>query len=150
MKNDSVVLLGLLREQEAMYAELLGLACRQKSLVAQEETGPLLAVLAERQRLSSSLRRVAGELEPVRRDWNQVRSQLSDGQRDEADELLGRAGEHLRRVIESDEEDARLLAIRKASLPGQLHRAHAGISAMNAYRERTVPSRSSGKGGYVQ
>ena len=62
-------ILGLLREQSALYARLESFAARQRSLVRADDTAPLLTLLADRQKLSVELTRLATRLAPVRRGW---------------------------------------------------------------------------------
>lgn len=105
--------LGLLREQSALYARLESFAARQRFLVRAEDTSPLLTLLAGRQRLSADLTRLATRLAPVRRSWSAFRERFSSSQRAEADGLISDVTRRLRRLIESDENDARLLSLRK-------------------------------------
>ncbi len=62
----------LLRRQAQLYGRLEALAETQKSLVTGDDVGPLLSLLAERQKLSDALMQVAGRLAPVRRSWASV------------------------------------------------------------------------------
>ena len=61
--------LDLLREQLSLYTKLETCASRQRPLIASEDAGPLLSLLAERQKLSVELAGVGARLEPIRRDW---------------------------------------------------------------------------------
>ncbi len=126
--------LALLREQDLRYAELESHASRQSSLVANEDPGPLLALLTERQRLSAALTRIAAKLEPIRRNWAFHRAEFSPPQRAEADRLLTAVKERLRRVIARDEEDARLLSARKQAAAEALRVTHTTSEALSAYR----------------
>lgn len=130
--------MGLLREQACLYARLEQFASRQRRLVREEDSGPLLLLLADRQRLSTELTRVARRLAPVRAGWSSYRDGLSDSQRVEAEELIQEASASLRRVIESDEEDARLLAIRRQTVSDELRVTRTAGSAMSAYAVRTT------------
>jgi hypothetical protein len=124
----------LLREQDVLYAKLERFAARQRTLVTGDDPGPLLSLLADRQRLSTELAGIARRLEPVRRAWATYRERLTQPQRIEADRLLEDAAQRLRRVIESDEQDARLLSIRKESAGATLRATHAAGFAIDAYR----------------
>ncbi len=124
----------LLRAQHAMYAALESLARRQRSLISGEHTGLLLTALADRQKLSGKLKAIAEKLEPVRRDWAASRECLSPSQRDEADRLVRETQAYLRRVIERDEEDTRLLSVRRQAAARALGAAHATGQAISAYR----------------
>ena len=126
--------LTLLRAQATLYARLESLAARQRSLISREDAGPLLALLADRQRLSTELIDVAARLEPVRRDWRAYRQRLDPVQQKEADQLVAEVEDRLRRVIDGDERDARLLAARKQSVAQSLRSTHATSEAIGAYR----------------
>lgn len=127
--------LALLRRQVALFAQLEASAGRQRALVTGDEPGRLLALLADRQKLSSKLARIAKKLEPVRLDWEAYRARLSGGQRAEADRLLSDATVSLQRVIESDERDARVLSVRKEAAARTLRAANSTGQAIKAYRE---------------
>ena len=126
--------LDLLREQALLYRKLEVFATRQRGLVLGEDNSPLLAVLAERGKLSQQLAAVGSRLAPVRKDWNAYRARLSPEQRVEAEHLLHDAGVRLQRVIESDERDARVLAGRKQAVADSLSKTHSTGQAMHAYR----------------
>ncbi len=127
--------LRLLREQVALYTRLESFADRQRMLVSGDDPGRLLPLLADRQKLSLELRRVATRLEPVRRNWSGYRARLTPPQRREADHLLNDARARLGRVIEGDERDARILSVRKEAAAQTLRAIHSTGQAITAYRE---------------
>ena len=127
--------LGLLREQSALYTRLESFAARQRSLVRADDTAPLLMLLADRQRLSAELTRLATRLAPVRRGWTLFRERCSASQRAEADGLISVVSQRLQRVIESDEKDARVLSVRKQRVATNLQATHRVGQAISAYRE---------------
>lgn len=128
------VVLGLLREQASMYGRLEGLARAQGSLVTCDDVGPLLSLLADRQKLAERLTHVAGRLAPVRKVWPLYRPRFSDEQRAEADRLVGEAGERLQRVIERDENDVRILSGKKQTVADSLRATQSSRQAIGAYR----------------
>jgi hypothetical protein len=136
----SAGVLGLLREQAALYAKLERCASRQRPLIAQEDTAPLLSLLAERQRLSMDLAEVNARLEPVRQDWEAIRGRLSYQDRCAVECLLAEIRARLRRLIESDEEDTRLLSARKQATAQGLRATHSMGQALSAYRAPGEPS----------
>src|SRR3990172_7486800 len=87
--------LGLLREQSALYTRLESFAARQRSLVRADDTAPLLMLLADRQRLSAELTRLATRLAPVRRGWTLFRERCSASQRAGADGLISVVSQRL-------------------------------------------------------
>ena len=126
--------LDLLRAQAALYERLERLAVRQRSFIDHEDAGMLLRLLADRQTLSQTLLDVATQLEPIRREWRPFRRRLTPSQQEEADALLAETEGRLRRVIEGDEHDARLLAARKESIAVNLRTAVCKSRALDAYR----------------
>jgi hypothetical protein len=126
--------LALLREEASLYAGLQANASRQRSLVTGEDMGPLLALLADRQRLSVELTRIGTKLAPTRRDWPTYRMSFTPTQRAEADRLVSDISDRLRRVIESDEEDARMLCARKQVVAQALQSTHTAGEALVAYQ----------------
>lgn len=137
--DDPQGVLHLLRDQVSLYGELEALSSRQRLLVVGEDVGPLLSLLADRQRLSERLARIAVRLAGVRQEWPRYRARLSPVQRAEADKLVGEAGTRLRRVIECDEHDARVLSGRKQTVREALKDTHGTSRAIAAYRVATAP-----------
>ena len=128
------VVLRLLREQAASYNRLEALCTRQRSLVSEDDVGPLLALLVDRQKISDRLTQIAARLAPVRCEWAAFRTSFTPVQRAEADQLLGDAGDRLRRIIEHDEQDARILSGRKQAVCDALRTTHSTSQAISAYR----------------
>ncbi len=135
--------LALLRDQAALYARLESIAERQRTLVTREDTTPLLVLLADRQRLSKTLSDVGRQLAPIRRDWSAYRRRLDVAQRQEADRLVEEIANRLRRVIDSDERDARVLSARREMTSRALRTMHAGTPVRTAYMPQTATSDSS-------
>lgn len=125
--------LSLLRKQATLYARLESFAGRQRTLVVAEDTGSLLSILSDRQKLSVELGRLAGAFEPIRRRWSDVRARLSPPQQAEAEGLLSDIKLRLRNVIDADEEDARLLSARKQCAANDLRSLQSTQRALHAY-----------------
>lgn len=132
--HDDGVVLDMLREQASLYARLEVYARRQRELVSGDDTGPLLAVLADRQRLSAELAELGATLAPYRRNWERYRGGLNEVGRSEADRLVAETAACLRRVMESDEQDARLLSARRTLTVREMQSTRAAGTAMAAYR----------------
>jgi len=132
--------LRVLREQARLYDELETLAKRQRVLVTDDDIGPLLALLADRQRLSERLVLLGTRLAPIRREWTRYREKLSPPVRDEADRCLGDASAALQRVLDRDAHDARVLSGRKHSVAAALGRTQSTREAMSAYRVNAASS----------
>ena len=124
----------LLRDQVTLYGRLERIATQQRSLISLDDVGPLLSLLADRQKISTRLMRLGQRFSAVRREWAQIREGMSLGQRTEANSLLGEIRERMQRVIKSDEQDARLLSARKEVVSEAMRTTHRAGNAMSAYR----------------
>lgn len=140
--EDPRSILELLRLQERLYAKLEAFAIRQRGLVTGDEVGPLLSLLADRQRLSEQMAQLGQKLEPIRRDWPTHREALAPDDRAEAERLLAETEERLKRLIEGDEHDARVLSARKEAVARTLRATHATSQAVSAYQS---PSNRAGR-----
>lgn len=133
--------LAILKEQRTLYTELDSLASKQRSLITGDDPNRLLTLLAKRQRVSVSLTDVARRFEPIKENWEQIKKGFNAAQRVEAENLLDDIRMYLRRVIEGDEQDARLLSARKQATAGALRQSHVAQQAVSAYQ---VPKQASG------
>lgn len=132
--------LGLLRRQAGLFTKLVQLAEKQRNLVSQADTRPLMALLAERQRLTVGLTEISHELAPARRDWVSTRNALTSVEREEADGLVTQVRERMRELIDSDERDAQVLAARKGVVARELRETRTIGQAVSAYRTTTPGS----------
>jgi len=127
-------IVSLFRDEAALYTKLESYAERQRSLIAEDDATPLLALLADRQKLSMALAVVGARLAPIRRDWESWHTRMSPAQRAEAEQLARDTQECLRRVIDRDEQDARMLSARKQTAARGMRTAHHAGAAISAYR----------------
>ncbi len=125
-----------LREQAGLFSRLEGLAARQQALVAGEAIEPLMSVLADRQKVSVRLAEIASFLKPVRSAWKEFRTQFDATQRDEAETLVTNTEASLKRLIENDERDARILSARKQRVAEQLSGLNSSGGAVAAYQRK--------------
>ncbi len=126
--------LDLLREQAALYKRLDVLAGKQREMVAQDDAGPLAAVLAARQEVIEALFRQGEVLDSVGRVWADFCTGLSSDERRDAEELRQQVSRRLSRINQRDKEDARLLAARKQIVADMLRSTHVTKRALSAYR----------------
>jgi len=126
--------LSLLREQESLFGRLEALASRQRPLVAAEGMEPLLSLLADRKRLLDEMIQVATRLEPILQGWPRFRERLTPAEQVEADRLLALSHDRRRRLRESDERDARILAVRRKGVAEKLQASYSGGEAIAAYQ----------------
>ncbi len=130
---DAEALISLLRRQVSIYTRLEQLSGRQRGLIAAEDQQQLLALLAERQKLVDELGVLNQGLIPLKKYWRANRKTVAPALRAEADQLVGRAGEILQRILGADEQDARILSARKAQTAKQVTALAQGRQAFEAY-----------------
>jgi len=126
--------LSLLRTQAGLFGRLVQLADKQRGLVSQTDTGPLMSLLAERQRLTTDLTDLSRKLAPARRDWPTTRGALTPSEREEADGLVTQVRERMQALIEGDERDAQVLFARKGAVARALRETQSVGQAVSAYR----------------
>lgn len=136
--HDGGLVLVMLRRQAALYARLEDFARRQRDLVSADDSAPLLAVLADRQKLSAELSELGVRLAPYRRNWEVFRGALDERERGEVDRLVAETAACLRRVMEGDEQDVRRLSARRQLTVREMQSTRAGGTAIAAYRPMTA------------
>ncbi len=135
-------MLGLLGRQVRLYDQLQNLADKQRGLIANEDTQPLLKILSQRQKLTQELTQLGKDMAPFREHWTEVRQELGEGERKLADDLISKANNRLKSLLASDEQDAQMLKIRKQRVGSQIGTTNFNRKAMSAYRS----SSESGQG----
>jgi hypothetical protein len=145
--EDSLKALQLLREQDSICGRMEALASQQRTLLTREDTGPLLDLLADRMRLSEKLAQLASRLDPIRRRWSSYRTLLPSEEKAEADRLLAQTQCRVRRILEDDDHDARILAARRATVVSRLQATYSGGEAVAAYH---APVGEPGRFDYVE
>ncbi len=136
---DAEALISLLRRQVGTYTRLEQLSDQQRGLIAAEDQQRLLALLAERQKLVDELSVLNQGLIPLQKYWRANRETVAPSLRAEADQLVGRAGEILQRILGADEQDARILSARKAQTAKQVTALAQGRQAFEAYSGGVQP-----------
>jgi hypothetical protein len=127
--------LSLLRRQAALYEKLDVCSAKQRSLIGLDDSKPLLDLLTERKETTEALTKVADALGPVRERWDTVRATFTPEQKHEAERLLGKVKDCLKRLTERDEVDARMLAAKKQLTARALGATHSSTQAISAYRD---------------
>ncbi len=130
---DAEALISLLRRQVDIYTRLEQLSGRQRGLIAADDQQQLLVLLAERQKLVDELGALNQSLVPLQEYWRANRQTVAPSLRTEVDQLVGRAGELLQRILGADEQDARILSARKAQTAKQVTALAQGRQAFEAY-----------------
>jgi hypothetical protein len=131
----NVHVLSLLHTQATLYEKLEDCSARQRSLIGLDDSRPLLDLLAERKAITDALAKVADLLGPVRRRWEMIRDTFTPEQKREAEDLLGSVKGCLKRLMERDEVDARMLAAKKQLTARALGATHSSTQAISAYRD---------------
>jgi len=129
-RRDPADLLELLRRQRTLYRELSALAARQRNLISGDQPQALLDLLARRQQIVEQLQQVHARLcespAPPPDRW-------SDDARREAADLLADTRTLAEQILQRDQQDGELLAVRKASLAASLSQIRGGQAANRAY-----------------
>lgn len=126
-------LINLLNQQRLLYRQLQELAQKQSGLVNGSDPEMLLRVLAGRQRLIDRLTALDKELEPIRRDWQEIAQMIPPQQRQEAQSLVESVQEILGEIIARDETDSQTLGRQRERVAGEIRTATAGRRVNNLY-----------------
>ena len=142
------VLLSNLERQLVLFGRLDQLAERQSKLVSAADTKPLVAILGQRQQITSDLTALTHKLPKSSSASPPGSGQWSDSDRQRANEMLARIREHLKKLIKRDAVDARILSMRKSQTQAGIAAMHSGHQAVTAYGRTTAaqhqkPSRTS-------
>jgi len=144
------VLLSNLERQLVLFGRLDRLSARQAKLVSAADTQPLVAILAQRQKITSDLADLTRQLPRSSSDSGSGSGPYSDSDRQRANDMLARIREHLQKLIKRDAVDARILSTRKSQTQAGITATHSGRQAVTAYGRTTAaqhpnPSRTSRK-----
>jgi len=126
-------LLETLERQRDLYRRLRVLTARQRGLVAQDDPQPLLALLADRQKLVEELLEVSEQLASYRRDWTEVFGGLDEPTRLQVTTMLEEANTTLGAILHSDNRDSAMLSTRRQDLADRMNAAGAASRAGAAY-----------------
>lgn len=122
-----------LQRHLSVHKQLLELSRQQRDLITADDPQPLLALLADRQLLVDELTKLNRVLVPLQSRWREYREQLSAGVGERIDTLLRETTETLQLIIAADQQDAGLLAVRKAGVAGEMATLDQGRQAFDAY-----------------
>lgn len=130
-------LIHLLSQQRLLYRQLHDLAQKQSDLVDGKDPEMLLRILASRQRLITKLNTLDRELEPIRKDWQEIARALPPQQRKEAQDLVEGVQKILGEILASDEKDSKVLYEQKEKVAGEIRTASSGKKMNNAYAQKS-------------
>jgi hypothetical protein len=129
-------LIELLTQQRDIYRELRQLADLQRQAIDGENSGHLLRILGDRQRLINHLTEVNTELEPFRSRWDQIRQGIDPAGRQIVGELVEEVQALLKGILELDESDCDALKRRTRSCRDQAAALAVGQRVNAAYAAR--------------
>lgn len=132
-ESDGEEVMSLLSGQLNLYERLRKLVDRQHELISQEDPSPLIALLAERQRLTADLASASARLAPVREKWSRVRETLTADQRDKSERMLASVADHLTAIIAADSRDVTQLEVRKRSVAAEMRSLPRTGAMLSAY-----------------
>ncbi len=131
--SEASQLVELLERQRTLYRQLRGLAERQKSLVVSQDVQPLLALLADRQRLVDELMVLNEQMSVYRRNWSSIYSNLDEASRKHVASLLEEANTALGLILQSDSRDTATLSAKRQDVTTRLSSIDSGSRASAAY-----------------
>ncbi len=126
-------LLEVLERQRGLYRRLRVLTERQQGLVTQDDPQPLLALLADRQKLVDELVTVNKELTAYREEWTEIYGVLDDCSRRRVTEMLEEANATLGTILHRDSRDSAMLSARRQDLAERISAVDAASRAGAAY-----------------
>lgn len=141
-KFDADKVIDILQRHLSIHQRLRELSRQQRDLITADDPQPLLVLLADRQKLVDELTRLNGVLLPLQSRWREYREQVSAEAGERIDALLRETTETLQLIIAADQQDAGLLAVRKAGVAGEMANLDQGRQAFDAYAADSGQSRT--------
>lgn len=138
--RDGSRLIELLERQKSLYRRLRLLTERQRALVVQDDAQPLLAVLADRQKIVDELLTINEQLAVYRQDWTSIFGGLDEPSRKHVAEMLEEANATLGTILQSDSRDTAALSARRQEIAGRMAAVDSGSRASAAYAAAGVGS----------
>lgn len=142
-RSNSEALVTLLEKQAALCRRLEDLTASQRHLITGEDPQPLLALLAKRKTVVDELGSLNQELSTLHEWWRQNHQSADAALRRRVTQLLQLTGEALQGVLRADEQDAGVLAARKAQTAKQMGSLAGCQHALEAYGVAAGPTNRS-------
>ncbi len=130
---DGEAFLALLGGQLKLYRQLGELVARQRELISAEDPAELLAVLAERQRLTNRLTKLTRETGSLQKCWNDLRQSMAPAQRSRAEQMLREMRRQVATIAAADDEDTKRLEVRKQRVAAELRSIPARGAMQSVY-----------------
>lgn len=131
--TDGDALVSSLESQTRIYQRLRQLVAKQRALVSVEDPSELLALLAERRKVTDELNGLTDGIGRFSKRWARARSSLSAEQRRRVDRLVTESRSTLKEIMAADTEDSRILAVRKDRVATALTEIPAERATLSAY-----------------
>jgi len=135
-------LIDLLDDQRRIYVQLHELSQEQTHLVEAGEAEPLLTLLSKRQQLIDRLTQLNGRMEPFRRNWPTLWSELSDAKRTTVQSLIDQVQGLLDKIVNQDERDRAALSAQRERVGQALSQVKVGTNLNRAYGGPASPGSS--------
>ena len=126
-------LLSLLQEQRAVYQHLREFSQKQSELVQQGDADRLLQLLAQRQQLIDQLAALNTQLEPFKKDWPRLWSELDEPARRSVDRLVQEVQGVLDGILQQDDQDRQVLARQRENMSTNMQQLNHGAKVNRAY-----------------
>lgn len=126
-------LLSLLDEQRVVYYQLREFSQKQSELVEQGDADHLMQLLAQRQQLIDRLSALNQQLEPFKKDWPRLWSELDEPTRRSVDQRVNEVQALLDGILKQDDHDRKALIQRRDNLSSGLKQVSQGQKVNRAY-----------------
>lgn len=120
MPPQSQLLMECLTRQLGCYRQLSRLCDLQRQYVQQNQTDELLTVLEQRGALLQQISELETEVAPMKRNWSEFSSRLTEQDRRRASQMLAETRELLMQITQADQDDVLLLQQRKLNIGKQI------------------------------
>jgi len=132
-------LVGLLRQEKALYARFLELSGQQLAVIEGGDVTELLSLLGRKQELLGQIDRVERELSPAKQQWGQQRESLAPDEREVVEALIEEVGGVLEQLIALEKRGEQSLREQRQRTLEQIDRAERGHRLGQAYGAGAKP-----------
>jgi len=138
--SDLAQALSALETERSVYARILELSRKGRELAAAGKSEELLAVIAEKGRLSEQAAAAGERSRALKAGWDALSARLGAAERERGRRLIDEVRELLRQIIAEDDECQKLLAGKRDGKLEELLRVQQGRKMHQAYGRRPPAS----------